>query len=270
MAHTYKDFDWYESPLYYDILFDKESRLEGDFLEAMYERHVSGGKRRVLEPACGSGRLVAELARRGYRVKGFDISKGAVTVARERLARERRRCRERGRGFVARVSEGRMEAFHYRQRFDLAHCLVSTFKFLLSEKDAHAHLRCVADALEVGGIYVLGFHLSDYDDNTRARERWLGERDGISVVCNTQTWPADRRRRRERMRTRLVVERDGEISRYEVRWRFRTYDARQFRALLAKVPQFVHVETFDFDCDPDRPCEFGGKRLDTIVVLKRR
>ena len=61
----YEDLDWYEAPEYYDAIYDVDTDLEADFLEAAYERHATAGRaRRVLEPACGSGRLVAAMAAR--------------------------------------------------------------------------------------------------------------------------------------------------------------------------------------------------------------
>lgn len=265
MAPEYRALDWYETPLYYDIVFDTDTASECDFLEAVYARHAPTRKRRVLEPACGSGRLVAELGRRGYRVLGFDRSDGALAFARRRLAAARA-----GRELHARVMKAGMEAFRSRRRFDLAHCLVSSFKYLLTEDHARAHLQCMADVLAPGGVYVIGFHLSDYGKRSPGRERWVAERDGVKVVCNIQTGPADRRTRRERMRSRLVVDMQGESRRYETVWEFRTYDARQFRSLLAQVPALVHVATYDFDYDLRTPRQLGRERLDQVVILQRR
>ena len=52
--------DWYDTPLYYDIIFDADTVEETDFLETIFDRHGNGnGKNRsVLELACGSGRLI--------------------------------------------------------------------------------------------------------------------------------------------------------------------------------------------------------------------
>lgn len=266
MAQAYQEFDWYETPLYYDMVFDMETRSECDFLDVMYARYVPGGGGRILEPACGSGRLVAEMARRGYRVTGFDISEGALGFARERLGRAGRSRKNR----MARVENARMESFDLGRDFDLAHCLVSSFKYLLTEEHARDHLARVADALRPGGVYVLGFHLSEYDDRTMSRERWVARRDDIKVVCNIQSWPPDPRRRREKMRSRLVVERPGKVTRYQTEWEFRTYDADQFTALLARVPALAHVATYDFDYNPDAPLEFGEERLDQVVILQKQ
>jgi SAM-dependent methyltransferase len=267
-AASYTTFDWYETPRYYDIVFDVDTRREADFLEAAYARHATrppGARakrpRRALEPACGSGRLVAELARRGWSVSGSDLSATMLAHARARLREAR---------LPARLALADMSDFRVRERADLAHCLVSTFKYLLSERAARAHLACVARALRPGGIYVLGFHLTDYAERRRTRERWVAERDGTKVVCNIQGWPADRARRTEEVRSRLVVHEGRSERRSETVWRFRTYDAAEVRALLASVPALEHVATYDFTYDFAAARELDDSQLDLLLVLRKR
>ena len=162
-SSTFQQIDWYDTPIYYDMVFDQETPEEVDFLETMMHRHGTTQGLRVLEPACGSGRLVVELARRGYDVTGFDLSAPMLEYAGRRLRQQQLR---------AHLHEGRMQEFEYSEKFDLAHCFVSTFKYLLTEDDARSHLQCIANSLHPGGIYVLGFHLSDYEETSRQRERW--------------------------------------------------------------------------------------------------
>lgn len=264
MALTFQPFDWYRTPAYYDIIFDVDTKKEARFIETLYRRHVPRGQRRLLEPACGTGRLMAELARRGFKVTGFDISQGMLDFARTRFE---------GARLPGVLSQQRMEDFRFRGRFDLAYCLVSTFKYLLTEDAAAAHLRCVAEHLVTGGVYVLGFHLTDYQRTTRERERWVASRAGTEVVCNIQSWPVDRRRRLERVRSRLNVHtgrRKDDVERFETAWDFRTYDNRQFRALLAKVPTLEIVATHDFFYQPDEGQSFDDATDGVVVVLRRR
>ena len=84
-AH-YEELDWYETPRYYDAIFDVDTDVEARFLEDAYAAHSSPPERaraplRVLEPACGSGRLMVEMARRGWRPHGFDLTPEMVTFA---------------------------------------------------------------------------------------------------------------------------------------------------------------------------------------------
>ena len=258
---SYEQTDWYDLPLYYDIVYDEDSAEEAAFIEAMFDRHIDRPDGRILEPACGTGRLMATLGQRGFEVSGFDISEPMLAFARERL---------REAGVDGELKRAGLDDFRFRKRFDLAHCLVSSFKYLLSEEAALEHLRRVAGALRPGGIYLLGLHLTDYDDRQRARERWTGKRDGIYVVNNLQSWPPDARARRERLRSRLIVQQAGRTDRYETQWHFRTYSAGQLKRLLAKVPEFEHIATHDFLYEADERTTLTDEGLDKILVLRRR
>ncbi len=257
--------DWYDTPLYYDIVFDTDTGQEAKFLEAVMAEYSTGKKSdalRVLEPACGSGRLVAEMARRGHEVSGFDLNENMLDYAQTRLMKRK---------LAATLWFDRMEEFKVpaRRKFDLAHCLVSTFKYVLDEAGAVSHLRRVAGSLRTGGIYVLGIHLSDYKNGRAEHERWVAQRDGISVVCNTHTWPPDRRARTEAMRTRLRITRGGKTWTQETRWRFRTYNVAEARALLRAVPEFKLVACHDFRCEMSEMRKLDDNYADVVLVLRR-
>ncbi|MFA9479895.1 class I SAM-dependent methyltransferase [Phycisphaerales bacterium AB-hyl4] len=258
---TYEPSDWYRTPLYYDIIFDEGTRREADFLQAVFEWYGGAAVGRVLEPACGTGRLMAELGRRGCEVSGFDVSLPMLEFAGGRLDDA---------NVAGELKQARLERFHYRKRFDFAHCLVSTFLYLADEAAARDHLQRMARSLRPGGVYVLGLHLTDYDDRGRTRERWVGQRDGVDVVCNVQAWPADRRKRAQQVRSRLVVQADGATRRYQTQWTFRTYSERQLRRLLASVPTLEHVATYNFHHDVEQLVSLGDGELDKVLVLRRR
>jgi SAM-dependent methyltransferase len=273
---TYTELDWYETPRYYDAIFDVDTADEVDFLEAVHVKHGTGRTApapgsvslarpltgpRVLEPACGSGRLLVQMAQRGWRVHGFDLEPAMVQYSRERLRAE---------GLAGTVAVGDMASFEVRGKFDLAHCFVSTFKYLLDEASARAHLQHVAAALVPGGIYALGFHLTDYAATKTTRERWHVVRDGAEVTCTIQGWPAERKSRREKVRSRLVVRESGKELRSETIWWFRTYDAREVRRLVRSVPELEHVATYDFLYDAEDELELSDTQYDTLLILKKR
>ena len=235
------DDDWYDSPLYYDLIFDEDSENEADFLEAMMWKHGVADTGCILEPACGSGRLVNEMAQRGYSVDGFDLNENMLEFAQHRLAEE---------DLWANLWVDGMQNFSTERRYDMAHCLVSTFKYLQTEADAVANLEHVAASLHPGGLYILGLHLSKYGNSNYEHERWVVERDGLKVVSNTRTWPADQKNRTEKLRNRLRIKHsDRPEKTLETHWQFRTYDATQLRKLIKKVPAFEAVAFHDFNCD---------------------
>ncbi len=260
--------DWYDTPEYYDIIFDADTAKEADFMEAAWQQFgrvtSKKGPRRVLEPACGSGRSVLEMARRGWLVDGFDLGPEMLTYAKQRL---------KSAGLKARLWIDNMSQFQVpgQTRYHLAHCLVSTFKYLLTEEAAQAHLRHVAEALLPGGLYFLGVHLTDYSRTTCEHERWAEQRGGVSVICNTRGWPADRKTRLEAVRTRLKITRDGQQHSQETRWNFRTYSAAQLRrTLLEAAPVLEVAGCFDFTYDLQSPRKFDDEYSDLLLVLRRR
>lgn len=256
----YEKIDWYETPLYYDIVFDVDTGHEADFLESVFERHVGSSGKRVLEPACGTGRLLAELAKRGYSATGFDAGEAMLEFAKLKMVQQRVKA-------VLKVDL--MESFTVRGAFDMAFCLLSTVKYLDSEEKASEHLRRVRDCLKPGGVYVLGVHLADYSSVRPDHERWVAERDGVKVVCNTRTWPPDRASRRERIRNRLRVERDGGIWEQESEWWCRTYDAGELASMLERIDGLDVVACYDFNHEIDREAEFGDDAGDVVLVLKK-
>ncbi len=256
-----EQIDWYDTPLYYDIIFDEDTQLEADFLEDALERYALSRGKRIFEPACGSARLVAEMADRGYRVTGTDRSKEMLDYGRQRL---------KDLSLKARLVQADMQDPSPKGPYDLAHCLVSTFKYLLLEKDAHDHLQSVADVLAKGGIYCLGFHLSDYKGGKTDKETWEQERDGVHVHCEIDSAAPVRRSRTEDVRCRMRVTEDETVRRTETRWKFRTYDAAQFRKLLAKVPDLELVATHDFLYEIEECMPLDDELSDTLVILRKR
>lgn len=257
--------DWYDTPLYYDIIFDEDTGTEADFLEEMHRVHgnASSGNRSVLELACGSGRLMRELSLRGWRTGGFDLNPNMLSFARDRIGSENR-------GNL--IWEDRMESFTVpgNKRFDLAHCLVSTFKYLRSEEDACSCLDRVSQALKPGGLFVLGLHLSDPSRRRPTHERWVASRDGINVVCNTRTWPVNTRLRSGSMRSRLrVTLPNGTIQRQETNWEVRSYTASQLRRLLQKAGSLKLVACHDFRHDPNEHRKLDDSYSDLVLILKQ-
>ncbi len=268
---TYEPFDWYATPRHYDIVFDGETAIEARFIEAALDRYRTGparASRRLLEPACGSCRLLALLARRGWAMSGFDASGPMLDFARRRLAGRK------GPPLAADLRHARFHDFPASMwkagRFGGAFCLVSSFQYVGSEAEAREHLRRMADALLPGGIYLLALHLTDYTRRRELRERWVASRGGTEVVAAIRHGLPDRRRRAIPMRSRLTVTEGGTVRRFETNWEFRTFDRSEIRRLLASEPRFEHVATHDYWLEIDRPVPFDRDLHDCVLVLRRR
>lgn len=252
---------WYDYPQYYNLAFDGETRPEADFIEAACRKYCRFPVRRLLEPACGSGRLVLELAARGYQAAGFDLSQPSLDYLRRRLRR---------RGLRATTFRADMADFRLARPVDAAYSTFDGFRHLLTEESARRHLECVAGSLRRGGIYILGFHLLPPDAAEECTERWTERRGGTRVTVTLRVLSSDRRRRVETLRVSLLVRTATRQLRLRHTFGFRMYTAAQFRRLLAKVPCLELCDVYDFWYEIDHPLKLTDELSDTVFILRKR
>lgn len=80
---------WYEELFEnYALKYDRESFVQGtmgecDFIEQEIDRDQNT---RILDIGCGTGRHSIELAKRGYKVTGIDLSESQLTRAKEKAS----------------------------------------------------------------------------------------------------------------------------------------------------------------------------------------
>jgi SAM-dependent methyltransferase len=252
---------WYDHPRFCDIAFRSETPLEADFIEAACRKYCHFSAKRLLEPGCGSGRLVAEMAGRGYQMTAFDLNRPSLDYLRHRLARKRVR---------ADVFEADMADFRLSSQVDAAYCTVNTFRHLLTEQSARRHLECIAKSLRPGGIYILGFHLLPMDASEEDTERWSEQQGRTQVTVTLRVLSTDRRRRIERLRLSLLARVGAREVRLRDEFSFRMYTAAQFRRLLASVPSLELCGVYDFWYEIDNPMKLNDDRTDTVFVLRKR
>jgi glycine/sarcosine N-methyltransferase len=147
----------------YDRFVNWEERLahEMPFFERLLE---SGGVRRVLDAACGTGHHAIALARRGYRVTGADLSTAMIARARENVSVPGASVRFAVAGLGELASLG--------QTFDAALCLGNSLPHLLTAAAVAAALGDLAAVLEPGGLLVI--QNRNFDRVWADRERFMG------------------------------------------------------------------------------------------------
>lgn len=136
----------YSSPEVYAAVFSEMNREQLRFLASVFGKYRPGRVQRVLEPACGNGRLALPLARAGYEVTGYDLSARALRYATAKARREKVAW--------ATFRRGDLRTFTLPDRFDAAYCLTCTLNELPTMADLRRHLRNVRQMLAPGGLYV--------------------------------------------------------------------------------------------------------------------
>ena len=253
--------DWYDHPEYYDLSMRDDTPLEAAFIEAACQKYCDFPVHRLVELACGSGRLVVELAARGYRVTGLDLNEKALDFLRKRLQKRR---------LQAEVLRADITDFTLPQPVETAFCLVNSFRHLLTEAAAKRHFEAVAKTLRPGGIYILGLHLVPPDADENAIERWQSRQGKTRISTDLRVTATDRRRRIESLQVSLRVRRGEKLWRFRGKFDFRLYTAAQFRKLLASVPAFKLCDVYDFWYEIDEPLKLDNRISDTVFILKKK
>jgi SAM-dependent methyltransferase len=251
----------YDFPRYYDLVFGADWKEEFAFLRKCFARHAGRAVRRVFEPACGTGRLLLRLAKAGFDVAGNDLNPQAVDYCNARLARH---------GFAKSAIVGDMADFRVRRKVDAAFNLINSFRHLPSESAAESHLRCMADAVAAGGLYVLCLHLTPTAGPRIGREEWSGRRGNLAVIARLWSAGLDLRKRNERIGMTFDIWTPTRQFRLRDEMNYRTYTLPQFRGLLKRSPAWEVAATYDFRYDVDLPIVPDAATEDIVFVLRRR
>jgi SAM-dependent methyltransferase len=108
--------------------------------------------KRVLEVACGSGRVLVPLVRAGFEVVGIDASPHMLALARDKLAMLSDGASR------AELVEADMRQFELQQRdFDLAIVAVKSFAYLRESDEQLSCLEAIHRHLRPGGLLSLDF-----------------------------------------------------------------------------------------------------------------
>ena len=128
---------------YYDLLYSEFKDYEAETARLL---HIIGaacpGARRVLDVGCGTGRHAGLLAAAGLSVDGLDLEPEFVRIARERNP-----------GGSFRV--GDMTSFSVSEPYDVVLSLFGSIGYAVDEEGLHAAVRCLAEAIRVGGVVIV-------------------------------------------------------------------------------------------------------------------
>jgi 2-polyprenyl-3-methyl-5-hydroxy-6-metoxy-1,4-benzoquinol methylase len=103
---------------------------------------------RVLDLACGHGRITIELARRGYSVTGLDLSRRSLEIARDTAERE---------GLEVEFIQSDMREIPFEAEFDAVISIFTAFGYFEQDEENQRVLDAVASALKPGAAFLIDF-----------------------------------------------------------------------------------------------------------------
>ena len=250
----------YDHPRWYDMVFGSDCAAEIRFIEGCAKKYYARKLKRLLEPACGTGRLMVRFAKRGYQIGGLDLNAHAVDFCNNRLIKA---------GYKPTAWIADMTNFNVKYPFDVAFNTINSFRHLSTELAATDHLRAVAKSVKLGGLYLLGFHLTPTEGIPQDSEAWSVGRGHLSI--QTCMWPIKKlpRKRQERFGIRFDIRTPTQHLRINDELRLRSYTASQAKQLIDNAGHWEIAATYDFHYDLRKPVEIGPRSEDVVFVLKR-
>lgn len=204
----------------------------------------------VLDVGCGYGRHAMELAARGLKVVGIDLSLPLLLRGADEAQR---------RGLHVNFVQGDMRTLDFKDQFDGAYCLFSTFGYFDDENNKRT-LANLAQCLKVGGRLVLDVLNRDYVvRDLPTRVMWDG--DGCVVMEEVDfNYYASRI-----VSHRTVLFHDGRQA--EQRISIRAYSLHE----LGKILHGAGLHVVDVSGSVEtRGRFFGPQSRQVIVVAERR
>ncbi|MFZ0461488.1 MAG: class I SAM-dependent methyltransferase [Candidatus Acidiferrales bacterium] len=110
----------------------------------------------ILELGCGTGRVLAPLAKDGHKICGLDLSAAMLEQCRKRLEAESAEVKSR-----VHLVEANMAGFNLGEKFRLIIIPFRPFQHLLDVEEQLACLRSVHAHLENGGRLIVDFFQTD-------------------------------------------------------------------------------------------------------------
>ena len=190
---------------------------------------------RVLDLACGWGRIAVPLAERGYRVTGLDLSDAFLARAREAA---------QGAGVDIDFQRADMREIPFAGEFDAVIMMLSAFGVLESDDEDEKVLAAVARALRPGGRFLLDQTSREWVIRNFGSRAWA-EREDRVVVLQERELNLLESRNYVRM---TIIEPDGSRRAYDHTFRF--YTLTEFAGMLGRAGLAYRAVWGDFDGSP--------------------
>ena len=145
MAQTQWYEEWFNSPFYHKLYFERDEKEADGFIRRLAEHLQLKAGTRLLDIACGKGRYSKLLAQSGFDVTGIDISQMSIEYARQ-------------------FENDHLHFFIHDMRlpfwanyFDYAFNFFTSFGYFTTRREHDAAIRTIACSLKPGGTFVIDY-----------------------------------------------------------------------------------------------------------------
>ncbi len=214
-----------------------------DFVERTFVKYLPKKPKIVLDLACGTGSMTAELARRGYDMIGVDGSEQMLSVASERAYVNLGEADEYRLPILYLLQD--MRDFELYGTVGAVICCLDSINYLTGEGDLEKCFKTVHNYLDPNGIFLFDINTpykfrNIYGDNAYILE---DEIDGGAVFCGWQNFFDEKSGICDFYLTLFSEGEDGKYLREEEHQRERMYSLDEIKNALYRCG-FEFLGTF--------------------------
>lgn len=149
--------DWFNSPFYHKLYFERDEKEAEIFIEKLIDHLQPAPGSRILDVACGKGRHSKTLASLGFEVTGIDISPDSIRQARQ-------------------SERDNLEFYVHDMRlpfrvnyYDYVFNFFTSFGYFKTRREHDDSIRTIAKSLKTGGSLVIDYLNVHYAENNLVR-----------------------------------------------------------------------------------------------------
>jgi SAM-dependent methyltransferase len=148
--------DWFSSKFYLEIYRHRNDEDARNLINLIQRNVHINTDDKALDICCGAGRHSLELARRGFHVTGFDLSKFLISEARKSY----KNSPERNLKVKFLIKD--MRYFNFKNSFDLAVNVFTSFGYFDDDKENFRVIKNASGSIRKKGYFVFDYVNADY------------------------------------------------------------------------------------------------------------
>jgi 2-polyprenyl-3-methyl-5-hydroxy-6-metoxy-1,4-benzoquinol methylase len=145
--------EWFASEEYLNLYKHRDDQDAEKLLKLILNSVKIPKGAKVLDAACGSGRHSLSLARKGFDVTGFDLSRVLLDIAKENTAEE---------GLDIQFINADIREVTFCKKFDLIINLFTSFGYFDTERENFAFIHNSPEWLKPGGFFAFDYLNKEY------------------------------------------------------------------------------------------------------------
>ena len=137
--------DWFNSPYYHQLYFNRDEQEAAKFIDKLIDHLLPIPESLMLDVACGKGRHAVHLAEKGFDVTGIDLSEDSI---KEALVHETEKLH---------FYMHDMRLPFYINYYDYAFNFFTSFGYFTTRREHDNSIRTIAQSLKQNGCFVMDY-----------------------------------------------------------------------------------------------------------------